>query len=106
MSRRQYPATIQDRLVRFNGVMEGRHICNLLNFIWSNFCNSAYNFASFLPMLGHQFINDGEIDEKHVLQIIVPENAGKRGMLMSYNILHVILFFYFSYFLYNQISGQ
>ena len=53
---------------------------------WSHFCNSAYNFTKLLPMLGHdlqmsciQFhenplifdgVSDGEIDEKHALQII------------------------------------
>ena len=47
------------------------------------FCNSAFNFTKFLPMLGHdlemsrtqfhenQLIIDGEIDEKHALQMIV-----------------------------------
>ena len=66
------------------GLIEGRHIFNLLHVKWSNSCNSAYNFTKFLPMLGHdltiscttfhenRLIIDGEIDEKHALQIIVP----------------------------------
>ena len=76
-----------DHVIKFqiqcNGLIEGRHIFNLLHVKWSNFCNSALNFAKFLPMSGHdlemscakfqgnRFRIDGEIKEKHVLQIIV-----------------------------------
>ena len=50
---------------------------------WSNFWNIEYDFAKFLPMLGHDlemscakflgnwFRIDWKIDEKHALQIIV-----------------------------------
>ena len=53
----------------------------------NNFCNSAYNFMNLLPMLRHhlemfctkfdqnRLIIDGEIDEKHALQIIVSWNV-------------------------------
>ena len=49
----------------------------------NDFCNMKYNFAKFLPMLGHdlkmssvkfeanRFRISGEIDEKHALQITV-----------------------------------
>ena len=60
--------------------MEGRHIFNLLHVKWSNFCDSAYNLTIFFPhdlemscakLYENRLIIDGEIDEKHALQIIV-----------------------------------
>ena len=55
----------------------------LLHVKWSNFWTIEYNFATCLPMLGHdlemsctkfhenRLIIDGEIDEKHALQTVV-----------------------------------
>ena len=73
-----------DLLIKLiNGFIDRRLISNSLHVKWSNFCNSSYNYAIFLPMLGHdlemsctkfhenRFRIDGEIDEKHALQIIV-----------------------------------
>ena len=64
-------------------LIERCHILNLLHVKWSNFCNSAYNFTTFVAMLGHdlkmyctkfhenRLITDEEINEKHALQLIV-----------------------------------
>ena len=61
--------------------MKERHNFNLLHVKWSNFWNTVYKFTKFSPMLERDLVMactkfhknwliiDGEIDEKHALQI-------------------------------------